>query len=517
MESTEPGKPLPKFCSVATTLKVPAWTGAAAPWDLSFTCPFALQVPWLTSHNPLTRYWFPLEEVGTPSFVLRSWLEIVYHEGENLLSGKGEAILYYGLLLAWVIILSYAYHPCLHIADPAWQGPSWLGRVGDAAGTWVLARREPDGLYYRAQIKSAPELERQGVLLVEFEVPLVTGPNLPAQRQGVVLEEDVIQFSPPMEYSLQPGDKVLASWESDQQRYGPGTVLPGLKGRDPQRASEEITVYFWNGKTATVPVGGVRWVPPAVWKKAMERLYYLPFTRERPGPLLWAPCCSLLGPIAGCVTSGLPLGASFLYPPCQPHACCQLLCGSCLCCYPLAGPTWWPLTRASGVTVREHPGKELKPTGQLLPLEGPKDEEVAVQAPVAVSSSSSSSSSEEENLENDLDTGLPQRLMVNSTVNTDAILLETSPRQGSLCQPMWRYWKRSGPEPHPGKPGTRRCNIWKEEKGNKLRAQTAVAGNTQELVLEGTNMQPLRTLPKEAAHPTLSQGTATHQRGPNSP
>ncbi|XP_037378528.1 uncharacterized protein C11orf16 homolog [Talpa occidentalis] len=463
--SAEPGKTFPKYCSVATTLKVPAWTGAAAPWDLSFTCPFALQVPWLTSHNPLTRY---------------------------------------------------AYHPCLHIADPAWQGPSWLGRVGDAAGTWVLARRELDGLYYRAQIKSAPELERQGALLVEFEAPLFTGPNLPAQRQGVVLEEDVIQFLPPMEYSLQPGDKVLASWESDHQRYGPGTVLLCLKGRDPQRASEEeITVHFWNGKTATVPVSGVRWVPPAVWKKAVERLYS-PFTRERPWPFLWAPCCSLLGPITGYVTSGLPLGASFLCPPCQPHACCQLLCGGCFCCYPLAGPTWWPLTRASGVTVREHPEEELKPTGQLLPLEGPKNEEVAVQAPMAVSSSSSSSSSEE-NLENDLDMGLPQRLMVNSTVNTDPILLETSPRQGGLCQPVWRYWKRSGPEPHPGKPGTRCCNIWKEEKGNKQRAQAAVEGSTQELVLEGTNMQPLQALPKEAVHPTPSQGTATHQRGPNSP
>ncbi|XP_012580728.1 PREDICTED: uncharacterized protein C11orf16 homolog [Condylura cristata] len=469
--SAEPGKPLPKYCSVATTMKVPAWTGAAAPWDLSFTCPFGLQVPWLTSHNPFTRY---------------------------------------------------TYHPCFHIADPAWQGPSWLGRAGNAAGTWVLARREADGLYYRAQIKSAPELERQGALLVEFEVPLFTGPNLPAQRQGVVLEDDVIQFSPPMESSLQPGDKVLASWESEQQRYGPGTVLLGLKGRDPQRGKgteEEITVHFWNGKTATVPVGGVRWVPPAVWKKAVERLY-LPFTRERLGPLLWAPCCSLLGPIAGCVTSGFPLGASFLCPPCQPHACCQLLCGSCLCCYPypLAGPTWWPLTRTSGVTVREHPEEELKPTGQLLPLEGPKNEEVAVRAPMTVSSSSSSSSSsEEENLENDLVMGLPQRLRVNSTVNTDPILPETSPRQGGLCQPVWRYWKRSGPEPQPGKPGTRFCNVWKEEKDNKQRAQTAVVGSTQELVLEGTNMQPLQTLPQEAAHPALSQGTATRQRGPNSP
>ena len=69
---------------------------------------------------------------------------------------------------------------------------------------------------------------------MEFETPLVTGPELPAQRQSVVLGEDVVQFSPSTEHSLQLGDKVLAPWEPDRQRYGPATVL-GLEARDPQR------------------------------------------------------------------------------------------------------------------------------------------------------------------------------------------------------------------------------------------------------------------------------------------
>ncbi|XP_070130842.1 uncharacterized protein C11orf16 homolog isoform X1 [Equus caballus] len=464
MESSAgPGMPLPKYCSVAPTLRAPAWAGAAPRWDLSFACPFALQAPWLPGHSALTSY--------------------------------------------------AAYPPCLHVADPAWQGLGWLGRVGDAADTWVLARREPDGFYYRAQIKAAPELERQGALLVEFEAPLVTGPKLPAQQQSVVLEDDVIQFSPSMEYSLQPGDKVLAPWEPDRQRYGPGTVLLGLEARDPKRASkeEEITVHFWNGKIAPVPLGGVRWVPPAVWKKAVERLHK-PFTREHPSPLLWAPCCPLLGPVTGYVSNGLPLGTPFLCPPCHPYACCQLLCQGRLCCCPLVGPTWWPLTRTSGVTATERPEAELKPTAQLLPLEGPKEEEVAVQAPMAVPSSSSSS--EEEDLENDLEMGLPQRLMVDSTVNTDPILLEKSPRrQSGLCQPDWRYWRRNGPEPHPGKPGTRGGNIQKE-KGNKPQQQTTVVGSTKELVLEATDMKPLQVLPK-AERRKLSQ--VRHIRGTRIP
>lgn len=54
--SAGPGTPLPKYCSVATTLKAPAWAGAAPPWDLSFTCPLACRAPWLTRHSLLTRY-----------------------------------------------------------------------------------------------------------------------------------------------------------------------------------------------------------------------------------------------------------------------------------------------------------------------------------------------------------------------------------------------------------------------------------------------------------------------------
>lgn len=161
------------------------------------------------------------------------------------------------------------------------------------------------------------------------------------------------------------------------------------------------------------------------------------------------PCCSLLGPITGHITNKLPPGTPFLCPLCHPHACCQLLCQGCLCGCPPCGTTWWPLTRTSEVTARELP--ELEPPAQLLPLEGPKEEKVATHAPLAVSSSSSSC--EQDDVENDLEMGPPQRLMVNSAVNTDPILLETPLRQSGLCQPEWRYWRRNGPEPRPGKPG----------------------------------------------------------------
>ncbi|KAM5248550.1 LOW QUALITY PROTEIN: uncharacterized protein C11orf16 homolog [Ctenodactylus gundi] len=330
--------------------------------------------------------------------------------------------------------------PCLHIADPARQCP------GDAADTWVLARREPDGYFYLAQIKAAPELERLGILLVEFEVPLVIGPVLPDQRQSVVSEEDVVQLSPSTEYSLQPGDKVLASWEPDRQRYGPDTVLLGSETSDHPRTSkeEEITVHFWNGKTAKVPLDEVKWVPPTIWKKAVERMPK-PCPREHARALLWAPCCSLLGSSTGCITNRLPPGPPFLGPPVQPLACCQLLRKSCLFCCPLKGSTWWPLPRTSDVPARELPESEQQLTAQLVPTEGPNKAR-AVCTPMAAWSSSSTSPCE------DLERDPPQRLMVNSAVNTDPILPEKLPRQSGLRRPMWRYWWANGPEPCPGKP-----------------------------------------------------------------
>ncbi|XP_008264037.3 uncharacterized protein C11orf16 homolog [Oryctolagus cuniculus] len=469
MDSAGPGAPLPKYCSVATALKAPGWDCAAPPWDLALACPWALRAPWLSRHNPLSR--------------------------------------------------CASYHSCIHIADPAWQGSGWLGRAGDAADTRVLARREPDGFYYWAQIKAAPELEQQGTLLVEFEVPLVTGPKLPAPQLSVVSEEDVIQLPRSVDYSLRTGDKVLAPWEPDRQRYGPGTVLLGLEMTDCMRASEEeeITVHFWNGLTAKVPQGGVRWVPPAVWRKAVERLHK-PVPREHLRPLLWAPCCSLLGPVAGCITSGLPAGTQFLCPPCHPRACCPLLCQGCLCCSPLGGPTWWPVTRTSKVSGRELAESELKSTGQLLPLEGSTEKAAAVQAPVAVSSSSSSSSSstEEEDLDTDLDRGLPQTLTVNRAVHTEPVFLEKSRKQAALGQPEWRYWRRNGPEPRPGKPGTRSCTIRKEEKDTKQeKVPTAVMGTATELALRASNVKLPQTLPEEAGRRRPSTGT--YHRDKNSP
>lgn len=448
---------MPKYCSVATILQAPGWDCAAHPWDFTFTCPCALPAPWLSRHSLLRR--------------------------------------------------CASCHPCIHIADPEWQQPDRLAKAGDT-GDRVLARREPDGFYYWAQIKAAPELQ-QGTLLVEFEVPLVTDPKLPAPWLSVVSEEDVILL-PSVECTLRTGDKVLAPWGPKQQRYGPGTILLGLERTDAQSAKEEIAVLFWNGMTAKVPRDGLRPVSPAVWKKAVERLH--------PRPLLWTPCCSLLGPATGYSTSGFPLGTQAHCPASPPHTCCQLLCQGGLCCSPLGSPTWWPLTRRSEATTRELAESELMSATQLLPLGSPKEKTAAVRVPVAASSSSSSlssssSSSTEEDLHVDLEMSLPQTVMVNSAVNTEPVFLEKPRKQAALCQPEWRYWRRRGPEPRPGKPGARSCNIQQKEDNKQHRVQTVVMGTAKELTRRALHVKPSQILPEEAAPRRPSEGT--HHRDKN--
>lgn len=208
---------------------------------------------------------------------------------------------------------------------------------------------------------------------------------------------------------------------------------------------KEITVHFWNGKTVKVPLDRVRWVTSTVWKKAVQRLQ-TPHTRDCHSSCLWVPHGSQLGPNTGCTTHRHLLDSSFSCPPCLSCAPCQLQCPSSC---PLVGPGWWPLTRTSECTTGKLPEPEVKPSAQLLPLRGPKEEPVA-----ALSyNMSSSSSSEEENSESHLEMGLPQRQMVSRAVNTDPILSEKSLRQCSPHKPEWRYWRRNGPEPPPGKPG----------------------------------------------------------------
>ncbi|XP_074086367.1 uncharacterized protein C11orf16 homolog [Macrotis lagotis] len=406
-----PWMPSHKYCSVTTAQKSPCCVNASVHRNALSTWPLILHVPCFISH---------------PSVARCAW-------------GR----------------------PDLHMTDLQRKGLN-LQEGPEDGDTSVLARSESDGFYYRTHIKQMPKPGRQGKLLVELEAP--HSPDL----QQSIAPEDVIQYSWALRHSLLPGDKVLAPWEPEQERYGPGTVVQGLETRDPQRASEdeEITVCFWNGKIAKVPLGIAIWISPVCWEKAVEMLPKSLNTswlkpREPLSTVPWTPPCSLLGPTFGYTTDGLLL-SSFLCPPqhLYPQSHCPLLSAGCLCCCSSSWSPWWPLTKTLEVTPRDHSESELKPTAQLVEL----DKKVAAHVGGGDTSSSSSSSSsssassysfssKEETLGSELKKALPQRMMVDSTVNTETSLFEKPVSQKILSQPPWKYWKRSGLEPSQRKPG----------------------------------------------------------------
>lgn len=70
------------------------------------------------------------------------------------------------------------------------------------------------------------------------------GQDTPSWQKAA--SSDILECVNGMRHSILPGDKVMAPWEPEQKRYGPGTVLQGMETRDPLRGKIEIILpYTW--------------------------------------------------------------------------------------------------------------------------------------------------------------------------------------------------------------------------------------------------------------------------------
>ncbi|XP_013910697.1 PREDICTED: uncharacterized protein C11orf16 homolog [Thamnophis sirtalis] len=253
-----------------------------------------------------------------------------------------------------------------------------------------------------------------------------------------------------MRHSILPGDKVMAPWEPEQKRYGPGTVLQGMETRDPlrEKEDEQITVSFWNGKKAKVPLGLALWISPVRWETIVERIH-LPYTSRKQfeGPLHRPGCynCSH-GIIPACVLCDFQrcwcTCCCFTRPCCGDfHHTCLLprhrQCVSCCChCYSKYSGWWtWPSLAelTSGDFKKEFTSK---PTTPFLAIEASPEAEHDAVLP------SSSSSSSESQCERDKSS--TENTMVDRAVNTDSSLFENLTLQETR-RPEWKYWKRSQP------------------------------------------------------------------------
>ncbi|KFQ49238.1 Uncharacterized protein C11orf16, partial [Nestor notabilis] len=330
--------------------------------------------------------------------------------------------------------------------DPARRRLSASGRsVALDSNIPVLVRGEQDGFYYHGTVKEELENER-GVFLVELAKPLVSRGRHPVCVQKTA-KDDIIEYVNGMKHSLLPGDKVLAPWEPNTARYGPGTVLMGIETRDPLRASEdeEIMVHFWNDKKVKLPQGVALWIPPSLWERIVEMIH-MPFTsRVKSRGIPDTNCCIFsyspkTAPIPVCAVHSLAKHC-LLCLPCWPCFHCHCGCIRCLsayvrcicCCHPRVS-AWWPLPSRRLVfqSETEEVDSSSEPPPCLLEPKSPKPEAAAAVAPSSPSSDS----------EWDLEPFPTKSTVVDSAVNTGSSCLE-KPRLKDSARPEWKYRKRS--------------------------------------------------------------------------
>ncbi|XP_057274260.1 uncharacterized protein C11orf16 homolog [Pezoporus wallicus] len=349
---------------------------------------------------------------------------------------------------------------CPPSPDPAWKRLSSSGRsMGLDSNIPVLVRGEQDGFYYRGTVKEEVENER-GMFLVEFAKPLVSHGRHSVCVQKTA-KDDILEYVNRTKHSLLPGDKVLAPWEPNMARYGPGTVLTGIETRDPLQASEDegIMVHFWNDKKVKLPRGVALWIPPSLWERIVEMIH-MPFTsRVKPREIPETNCCicsyspkTALIPI--CAVHSLAKHC-LLCSPCWPcfHFHCD--CISCLSahvsicsCHPHVS-AWWPLPSRHLVfqSETEEVESSSQPPPCLLEPKSPKPEAAAAVAPSSASSDS----------EWDLEPFTTQNTVVDSAVNTGFGCLEKL-RLKDSARPEWKYWKRSHHKSHPSNSGLVSCS-----------------------------------------------------------
>ncbi|KAG8125782.1 hypothetical protein E2320_020906, partial [Naja naja] len=312
---------------------------------------------------------------------------------------------------------------CPFLLDAKCRAGQNLERSLDA-GSPVLAKKESDSYYYQGTIIKDLEASCKIIFYVEgeqrsFLVQFAMGQDTPYLQKTA--SSDILECVNGMRHSILPGDKVMAPWEPEQKRYGPGTVLQGMETREPlrEKEDEQMTISFWNGKKARVPLGLALWVSPEQWERIIERIH-MPYTSRkqfegqlhRPGYYNYSRNYSNL-----------------CFGPRQCVCCC------CRCCSEHCG--WWTRPSLAKLTSGDFEKEFIsKPTTPFLAIEVSPEAE-----PAAVLSSSSSSSSESQCEREKRGT---ESTMVDHAVNTDSSLLENHTLQETR-RPEWKYWKRNQP------------------------------------------------------------------------
>ncbi|XP_063800127.1 uncharacterized protein C11orf16 homolog isoform X2 [Pseudophryne corroboree] len=367
----------------------------------------------------------------------------------------------------------------------------------------VLARRDPDQFYYMGVVRQE---EKPGLFLIEFTKPSSEGERYTATLQQTSVA-DIIQYDEALRQAITPGDNVLAPWEAEQARYGPGTVISGLETRDPLRATEdeELTVSFWNGKKAKVPLIVAVWISPSLHRRIVDRLHhpisshqYHQESEQSTTTYVITDRCTQI-PVPMCLANHVHKhrwNHCTAYP--QPtHQHCSCCCfpnhSSCTCCYDPKCQDWWPLSPRTSVYIqgKKDPDDDSRLHSIMKGRESPGREGHRF--------SSSSETEEEESLEDEESENetclskTTQSTMVDSSVNTDSSLWD-KPRLDISERPDWKYWKHSQPEPFYKKPGIMKSKNKASTLDSRATLSDIVGLSNQSALFETISTSPARRL-----------------------
>nr|XP_021330086.1 uncharacterized protein C11orf16 homolog isoform X2 [Danio rerio] len=308
-------------------------------------------------------------------------------------------------------------------------------------GKRVLARREMDGFYYLGTII------HQGtgnLYMVEFDKSGMNG-NTFVETLNIVqptCQPDMVNLAIAHGHSIVPGDTVLAPWEPEMRRYGPGRVIYGMEPRDPIKGDESnlgLQVLFWNGMTVHIPKALAVWIPASQYEQIIKELQHCSFR----------PCCHRL---SHCSTT-----ACFEMPN---HQCSH--------------------QNLFSISQYHYPVKRCQPVFMSPPVlaNQRKDElerkvDLQLKELQTQASSSSDTDDNEEDMENEKQRSSESEL-VSRSINTEISCLR-KPYAQPEARPAWQYWKRGSAEPHHMKPGrtvksTNVSHSWPRDSGNSARS-----------------------------------------------
>ncbi|KAK3098099.1 hypothetical protein FSP39_016088 [Pinctada imbricata] len=128
---------------------------------------------------------------------------------------------------------------------------------------WNVMLIMDDGYFYLGTVKSQVLSDK---FLIAFG-PCKHGKYKETSYQDTLIF-DIIDYADAQRHSILSGDKVLAPWEPEGERYGPGVVIEGHEKRQASGPDDsQITVTFTNGRTEKVPVDKAVWTPDPVYER----------------------------------------------------------------------------------------------------------------------------------------------------------------------------------------------------------------------------------------------------------